>query len=267
MSLTHSEHAPIPTKPGSRDNWIERSGPGGKGGHLPGPIDSIARALISKGWEKGRAIGTAVASVKRGCATGTAFGGKAKLKPETRATMCKASAEWERMRASAHAKNAVKEQVAPLTGRDLDALYVAAESALLELRAEVGGRDALMEMLAAEGDLAEEARSWLAVLDGAQGPLRLAESWEPLMEKWSDKARMAAADKRRGQGSGHSQLLGRVETAGHSGGAVKVTDHELKLAALKTDAQRREYVKGVAGQAEGKRARAAYSRDLRKRGN
>lgn len=70
-------------------------------GGLPGPIDAIARVLISKGWDEQRAVATAVSTAKTQCATGRAFGGKVKLGGPARAVICKAVAEWEAKKAAA----------------------------------------------------------------------------------------------------------------------------------------------------------------------
>lgn len=69
--------------------------------NLPPGIQHIAQRLIAKGVPKDRAIATAVAAIKQGCATGKF--GNATLKPETRAQACKVAAEWEAAKAKARA--------------------------------------------------------------------------------------------------------------------------------------------------------------------
>lgn len=88
-----ADHPPIVHH--GKINWVD------KVGGLPGPIDAIARALIAKGWDESVAVATAVATAKKSCATGTAFGGKVGIHAPARATICAAVAEWEMKKAAA----------------------------------------------------------------------------------------------------------------------------------------------------------------------
>lgn len=71
---------------------------GRPGAHLPVGIQVIATELISKGMPKDRAIATAIAAVKQGCATGKF--GAVTLTPAKRAQACKAASEWEALKAA-----------------------------------------------------------------------------------------------------------------------------------------------------------------------
>lgn len=86
-------------KRGDRDNWIERSGPGGKGGQLPAYIQHIALALVKRrGMDRSRAIQMAIGIVKRWAK------GVGRVDANTRAAASKAVAEWEGMKAKNRAK-------------------------------------------------------------------------------------------------------------------------------------------------------------------
>lgn len=85
-------------KRGNQDNWVERTGPGGKGGQLPAYIQHIALALVRRrGMDRSRAIAIAIGTVKR-----WARGG-GDVDSNTRAAARKALAEWEAMKAKARA--------------------------------------------------------------------------------------------------------------------------------------------------------------------
>jgi hypothetical protein len=91
--------------PGSKHhNWVTEEG------GLPRYIERIACHLH---FEKGRpidiSIAIAVNVVKRMCATGDLnFPGKQNVNPKSHAEACAAVAQWEKMKASAHAKSAAK---------------------------------------------------------------------------------------------------------------------------------------------------------------
>ena len=88
----------LETKKGDQDNWVERSGSGGRGGQLPAYIQHIALAIVRKrGMPKSQAIAIAVGTVKR-----WARGG-GDVDSNTRAAARKALKEWEAMKAKAHA--------------------------------------------------------------------------------------------------------------------------------------------------------------------
>jgi hypothetical protein len=81
---------PIPNKPG-KTNWVEEAG------GLPAYIRKIAEDLVDKHGVSG-AIRLAVGIVKRWCR------GEGNVTAKTRAKACKAVAEWEKKKASSHAK-------------------------------------------------------------------------------------------------------------------------------------------------------------------
>lgn len=86
---------PEPFSHSKTSNWVAR------GGGLPAYIQHIAHDLMEKrGMDESRAIGMAIGIVKR-----WARGG-GKVHPDTRAAAAKALAEWERLKAGAHAKAA-----------------------------------------------------------------------------------------------------------------------------------------------------------------
>jgi hypothetical protein len=91
----------LPNKPG-KSNWVE------KAGGLPSYISRIAKHLHSeKGMDVSRAIATAVNVAKKMCASGDLnFKGKQNVNPDSRAQACKAVAEWEKKKGSAHLKEA-----------------------------------------------------------------------------------------------------------------------------------------------------------------
>lgn len=83
-----------------KENWVD------KAGGLPSYIERVAKHLVyERGYQMGRAIATAVNWNKKGCATGTTFGGKVKVSKATQAAMCKAVAEWEAKKAKSKAKS------------------------------------------------------------------------------------------------------------------------------------------------------------------
>lgn len=93
----------LESKPGGKDNWVERAGPGGHGGQLPAYIQHIALAIHRKrGLPKSQAIAIAIGTVKR-----WARGG-GDVDANTRAAAAKALAEWEKLKAKSHAKSAAK---------------------------------------------------------------------------------------------------------------------------------------------------------------
>lgn len=86
-------------KKGPSDNWVEKTGPGGKRGQLPAYIQHIALAVRKKrGMGTSQAIAIAIGTVKR-----WARGG-GNVDANTRAAARKAVAEWEALKAKAKAK-------------------------------------------------------------------------------------------------------------------------------------------------------------------
>ena len=80
-----------------KSNWVE------KAGGLPKYIEDIAVALIrDQGMTRERAIATAVSRVKKWAAGGDG------VSAEVQAKAAKALAEWEKMKASTHTKDAAK---------------------------------------------------------------------------------------------------------------------------------------------------------------
>jgi hypothetical protein len=91
--LNHSKH----------HNWVEEQG------GLPRYIERIACHVHDKGQPIDIAIAIAVNVVKKMCATGDVnFPGRQNVNPKSRAEACAAVAQWEKMKASAHAKSAAK---------------------------------------------------------------------------------------------------------------------------------------------------------------
>ena len=82
-------------------NWVQQQG------GLPPWIKRAAEHLQSKGHDESRAIAMAVAAAKRYCASGhlTSDLPAEHFDPASRAEACAAVAEWERMRAAAHAES------------------------------------------------------------------------------------------------------------------------------------------------------------------
>jgi hypothetical protein len=79
-------------RPGGPGLWRDKSR------KLPDYIENVARGIMQGGVaDKSRAIATAIAAVKRWAAGG------GKVSPEVRAAAAKAIAEWEALKASAHA--------------------------------------------------------------------------------------------------------------------------------------------------------------------
>lgn len=190
-SLSAPSHPPLKKADSRPDsNWVEKSG------GLPPEIDAVARALVAKrGWQIGRAIATSVNMMKKGCSTGTAFGGKATLKPETRAKMCSAVASWEAKKG----KGKLKETAIAFSGADLDAIYEAAECWI--------GEDPEMAVF-----LAEAASGYLRPLGSVERLVEAAR--QPRMSRgtFTDRHR-GGTKKTRSQ----DDLLGELKSAGHLG--------------------------------------------------
>lgn len=84
-----------------KQNWVDRAG------GLPSLIERVAKHLhYERGYEIGRSIATAVNWAKKMCSTGTAFGGKVKVKGASQAAACKAVAQWEAKKAKGRLKEA-----------------------------------------------------------------------------------------------------------------------------------------------------------------
>jgi len=93
------DDTPVGT-PGGRQNWVDETG------GLPRYIRMVAHALLRRGMSKQRAISTAVATMKRWAANA---GGKVSAKVQAAAAA--ALAQWERMKAQAHATKTVERAV------------------------------------------------------------------------------------------------------------------------------------------------------------
>lgn len=116
---------PEPFSASRTSNWVAR------GGGLPAYIQHIAHDLMEKrGKSEGNAIQMAIGIVKNWAS------GQGNVHPETRAAAAKAVAEWEKLKASAHAKSAVKES-AP-DELDLIAIYNGSVHRLRELSEVLG---------------------------------------------------------------------------------------------------------------------------------
>lgn len=77
-----------------KKNWVDRAG------GLPPYIEQIAVDLVKdRGMDRSRAIAIAVGMCRRWMVSG---------KPDTKAKAAKAIAQWEKMKASTHAKGAMK---------------------------------------------------------------------------------------------------------------------------------------------------------------
>lgn len=94
--------ASLADSPGDKDNWIERAGPGGRGGELPRYVRKIARAIMKTGKSKSQAIAIAISRIKRWAAGGDG------VNADTVAKAAKALAEWESLKAKNSAKKVVK---------------------------------------------------------------------------------------------------------------------------------------------------------------
>ncbi len=95
-AMLSSKHAPIGSKSNGR-NWIEADKPGGNG-QLPAYIQNIRNALMrERGMPQSKATAIAISRVKAWAAGGGDVG------PEVKAAAAKAVAEWEAMKARAHA--------------------------------------------------------------------------------------------------------------------------------------------------------------------
>jgi hypothetical protein len=82
---------PIEKKPGKQDNWIERAGPGGRGGKLPPFIEAVARHIQAGGAPPSRAVAGAITQIELWAAKGNA-------------KAIEALAQWRALRAKSKAK-------------------------------------------------------------------------------------------------------------------------------------------------------------------
>lgn len=98
-----STHKPgLEKKKGANDNWVERTGAGGHG-QLPAYIQHVALAIKKKrGMDTSRSIAIAIGTVKRWAR------GEGNVDENTKAAATKAVAEWEAMKAKAHADDGKK---------------------------------------------------------------------------------------------------------------------------------------------------------------
>jgi hypothetical protein len=87
-----ADKTPEPFSTSKTSNWVARAG------GLPNYVQHVAHDLMEKrGMSESRAIATAINVMKRWCRGG------GDVKPDTRAAACKALAQWESMKAKAHA--------------------------------------------------------------------------------------------------------------------------------------------------------------------
>jgi hypothetical protein len=86
---------PIEKKPGKQDNWIERAGPGGRGGKLPDFIEAVARHIQAGGATPSRAVAGAITQIELWAAKGNA-------------KAIAALAEWQKLKAASKAKTKAK---------------------------------------------------------------------------------------------------------------------------------------------------------------
>lgn len=86
---------PIEKKPGKQDNWIERAGPGGRGGKLPDFIEAVARHIQAGGATPSRAVAGAITQIELWAARGSA-------------KAIAALAEWQKLKATSKAKTKAK---------------------------------------------------------------------------------------------------------------------------------------------------------------
>ncbi len=96
LILKLSSSASLADAPGDQDNWIERTGPGGRGGELPPYVRKLARGIMKSGKSKAHAIAIAISRIKRWAAGGE------DVDPDTRAKAAAALAEWEALKAKSH---------------------------------------------------------------------------------------------------------------------------------------------------------------------
>lgn len=92
----------LATSPGGSDNWIEKTGSGGRGGKLPNYICRIARAIMRSGKSRSTAISIAISRTKAWAA------GRGDVDADTRAKAAAAVAQWEALKAKNKAKKTVK---------------------------------------------------------------------------------------------------------------------------------------------------------------
>ena len=100
--LLASSSASLADAPGDQDNWIERTGPGGRKGELPAYVRKLARGIMKSGKTKSQAIAIAISRIK------VWAGGGDDVDADTRAKAAKALAEWEALKAKNAAKQVVK---------------------------------------------------------------------------------------------------------------------------------------------------------------
>jgi hypothetical protein len=97
-----SSSASLADSPGDQDNWIERAGPGGRGGELPPYVRKLARGIMKSGKSKSQAIAIAISRIKRWAAGGE------DVNADTRAKAAKALAEWESLKSKSKKNKLVK---------------------------------------------------------------------------------------------------------------------------------------------------------------
>lgn len=101
MATDHSSsfHADLNKSP--KYNWVEKVGGFPKGNWI---YRAAKHLHADQGMPVGRAIATAINAAKKGCATGDLnFPGVQQVNAKSRAEMCAAVAQWERMKAQARA--------------------------------------------------------------------------------------------------------------------------------------------------------------------
>lgn len=86
-----------PLSTSTTSNWVARNG------GLPPRVRAIVRKLMERGFTESHAIAVALNMVKETAATGRVFHGRAKARASTDAAHTKATAQWEALKARAHA--------------------------------------------------------------------------------------------------------------------------------------------------------------------
>lgn len=95
----------LETKPGDKDNWIERAG-----GSLPNYICIVAKGIMRTGKTKSAAIAIAISRIKKWAAGGD------DVNADTRVKAAKALAQWTALKAKHAAKKVVKATAPDGTG-------------------------------------------------------------------------------------------------------------------------------------------------------
>lgn len=193
--------------------------------------------------------------VKKGCATGTTFGGKTKVKADTRAKMCAAVASWEAKKAKSKAKTAAKkvsEADAQITESEERSLLVAgrqrlllAEGLLLTMNDTRASRAAKRSATAnavkllegkAQVDWADANTSWATATKLLE---RDRDAWKAIVEALTGTTDEGVeADLGAAEGSSEGDLVVEAKRTGgvkgRGGGAVRDPEFEKKHPRVKS---------------------------------